>query len=286
MRTKRLKRRFAAIFALAGAGAVAVAGIAMGSGNSTIALDWTPADISTSTFTSGKIFVHPHTTYTNPGNQNPGGATERAQLYFDDSFKVNTSAVPKCDPNQISGATVTLAQAKNRCGSARVGQGTAQAIYDPPPPGGGTNTINACVRIFNGQGTASEVLVFTRAKVGIPPNNTINCSTDGTQGNSSILLAGDLKANPSTVGADFADPDNCSAANGRVGCQLDFQNIQNASPFPLSDFNTNVQKANFIQAKCNDTGEAQASRLDLKAKFTYNGGSPLTQTKSASANCL
>ena len=284
MRTK-LKRRFVAIFALAGAGAVAVAGIAMGSGNSSIGLDWTPADISTSTFTSGKIFVHTHTDYTNPGNLNPGGATERAQLYFDDSFRVNTDAVPKCDPNQISGTTVTLAQAKNRCGSALVGRGTAQAIYDPPPPGGGTNPINACVRIFNGQGTASEILVFTRAKTAVPPNTAINCSTDGTQGNTSILLAGDLKANPSTQGADFADPDNCSAPQ-RVGCQLDFQNITNSSPFPLADFDTNVQKANFIQAKCNDTGEAQASRLDLKAKFTYNGGTPLSQTKSSSANCL
>ncbi len=241
MRTKRLKRRSAAILALAGAGALAVAGIAMGAGNSTATANFTPVNLANPGFTNGKIFVHTHTNYTNPGNQNPGGATERAQLYFDDDFRVNTNATTsKCNPNSISSATTTLAQAQAACSAALVGTGTAQAVYDPPPPGGATNTVNGCVRIYNGQGTTSEILVFTRVQVGLPGNNTINCSTNGSQGNVTVLLPGDLKAAgnvPGSGDADYQDPDNCSPPV-RLGCQLDFPNITDHAAFPLSDFNS------------------------------------------------
>ena len=53
----------------------------------------------------------------------------------------------------------------------------------------------------------------------------------------------------------------------------------------MTDFNAFVQKSSFVQARCNDTGEPSASRLDLRVKFTYNGGTPLTQVKNGAADC-
>jgi hypothetical protein len=263
----------------------------MGSGNSTVTLNFTPANLPTNTFQGGLINVHTHTTYTNPGNANPGGATKRAQLFFDDDFQVNTNAVPKCNPASVSG-NLTMKQAMAACGPSRVSTSTAP-LSTAQASANGAFFVNGCVLIFNGQGTASEVLLFTRVNVASPPNNNITCTSPSSnnQGNTSILLKGDLKANPNPVpglsgsqSADFLDPNNC-AGTVRRGCQLDVNNITSTAALPLTDFNAYVQKSNFIQARCKDTGEPSASRLDLIVKFTYNGGTPLTQNKLAAADC-
>ena len=291
MRIKRFKKRYAAVLALGAAGALAVAGVALGAGNSTATINFTPVNLANPGFTDGKLFVKTTTAYTNPGNANPGGATERAQLYFDDDIRVNTNAAPKCDPNDISSATTTLAAAQAACGSSLVGSGTAKAIFDPPPAGPPTNEVNGCVRIYNGLGAASEILLFARIQVGVPPDNTINCSTNGSQGNVTVLLEGDLKAAgavPGTGDADYQDPDNCSAPV-RLGCQLDVNNITDHAALPLSEFNVSIQKIvagtanDFSQARCKDTGEPQASRLDLRTRFTYNNATG--QTKNGAADC-
>ena len=36
------------------------------------------------------------THYTNPGNNNPGGAVERTQIYLDKNWKINPGAAAKC----------------------------------------------------------------------------------------------------------------------------------------------------------------------------------------------
>ncbi len=175
---------------------------------------FSPSALPANTFKAGTLFVHTHGTYANPGNQNAGGATDRAELFFDDDGKTNPSATPKCNPNSISSATTTLAQAMAACGSAKVGNGKAQAIYDPPPPGGGTNTVNGCVLVFNGTPTPQgqpTSLVFTRIQVGIPPNNTINCSTNGNQGNVTVLLPGTIRPNPANVPGTRTTPTSRAA---------------------------------------------------------------------------
>jgi hypothetical protein len=280
MPIKSLKRRSAVVLALATAGALAVAGVAMGSGNSTVTVNFTPSNLPTASYQSGLLNVHTHTAYTNPGNANPGGATQRAQLYFDDDFRINTGAAPKCPTASLQG-NLTMAQAMAACGPSRISNGTnstAQASAN------GAFFVNGCVLIFNGQGTNAEVLLFTRVNVASPPDNNITCAnpSSNTQGNTSILLKGDLKANPSSVGGDFTDPNNCSGT-ARKGCQLDVNNITATAALPLTDFNAYVKKNNYIQARCHDTGEPSASRLDLKVKFTYNNNT--TQTKNTAADC-
>jgi hypothetical protein len=280
MRMKRFKRRSAAILALAVAGAVAVAGVALASGESTVTVNFTPSALPPpgTGYTSGKLNVHTHTAYTNPGNANPGGATDRAQLYFDDDFRLNTNAVPKCRTSQLSG-NITMKTAMARCGPSRVSTSTAplstaQASVD------GLFNVNGCVLVFNGASSTGEVLLFTRVNVADPPNNNITCGSAASneQGNTSILLKGDLKANPSPQGADFADPDNCSAPV-RNGCQLDINNITDSADLPLTDFNAYIQKGSFIAARCDDTPKA----LNLKVKFTYNDGT--FDNRSASKAC-
>jgi hypothetical protein len=276
------KRRFTVALALATAGVLAYAGIAMGAGNSTVTVNFNPADLPKSTFKTGLINVHTHTTYTNPGNANPGGATKRAQLYFDDDFRINRNAAPKCSTSSLQG-NLTMAQAMAACGPSRVSPGSP--VSKAQASANGAFFVNGCVLIFNGQGTNAEILLFTRVNVASPPNNNITCAnpSSNTQGNTSILLKGDLKANPSSLSADFKDANNCSGATRR-GCQLDVNNITATAALPLTDFNAYVKKNNYIQARCNDTGEPKASRLDLRVKFTYNNNT--TQTKNAAADCF
>src|SRR6266536_5632693 len=95
----RISRRFAAILALAAAGAVAVAGIALAApdGNSsTVTMKFSPNKVPKKKYKSGKIKVHTHTDYTSPGNVGAGGFVKRAQIYFDDDIKLNTGSAPTC----------------------------------------------------------------------------------------------------------------------------------------------------------------------------------------------
>ena len=97
------------------------------------------------------------------------------------------------------------------------------ALFDVGQPAPST----ACVLAFNGSGSTSEVLLFIRAKLE-PDPSPIDCGapTTNTDGDTSFLFKGDLKAN-GTVGGDFTDPDNCSAPDPRRGCQIVINNISN-----------------------------------------------------------
>ena len=102
-----------------------------------------------------------------------------------------------------------MADAMAACGPSRVStsSSTAQASAN------GAFLVNGCVLIFNGQSSTAEILLFTRVNVASPPDNNITCGSpsSNTQGNTSILLKGDLKAAgtvPGTGAADFQDPNN------------------------------------------------------------------------------
>ena len=275
----RIKARPAAVLALATAGALVMASGVLAAGHSTVAMDFSPGALAPpgTGYTSGKLSIHTHTSYTYPG-AHPGGATQRGQLYFDDDLRVNTNAVPKCAPSSIDGNDVTLQQAMAACGSSLVGTGTVKAIAPDNPNFAGDQSffVNGCLRVFNGQGSASEILMFVRSQLSNPSN--INCATNGVQGNFSDMLPADLTANPASAGADYADPDNCSAPT-RLGCQLDLNNIPAVTPFPLADFNVAFQQGSFVAARCDDNPQ----QLNLRTTFTYTDGG--MQTVNASKAC-
>ncbi len=79
----------------------------------------------------------------------------------------------------------------------------------------------------------------------------IDCTAPATNtdGHTSFLVTGDLKANPA-IGGDYTDPDNCSAPDPRRGCTLDL-NVPDG-PIRLTALNVAFQRANYVRAQCVD----------------------------------
>jgi hypothetical protein len=248
-----ISRRYAVAFALAVAGVLAITGFALAAGHSTATFKFSPSNVPKRTFQKGTIHIHTHTMYTGTTQ------TDRAQLNFDDDFKINPKAAPKCAQSKISG-TKTMAQAMRACGGALIGKGTAQAKA-------GVNTVHACVLAFNGKlkNRQPTVLLFTRAQAA--PPFTIKCARPkhNTKGNTNVLLRGVFKK--SKLGGDF----------GKV---LDFNNIAAASPLPLTDFSVTAQRGNYVSARCHDGNH----KWNLKTKFTYTHPNR-SQTVASSQTC-
>jgi hypothetical protein len=244
----RIKKRSAVILALAAAGALAVVGIALAAAHSTVGFSFTPGNVPKTTFQKGELFVHTHTNYSNPGNSNPGGATQRATLNFDDDFRVKPSAVPKCTPTGGD-----LAHAMAQCARARIGKGRATATAN------GAFTIHGCVLAFNGKrsGGRPTVRLFTRVDVSAP--SSIHCGHPRRNhgGNATVILKGVIK--PSPLAGDF-------------GKQVDFKHITSAAAFPLTDFRVHIRKGNYISARCHDGNH----KWNMRTKFTYNNGTKET----------
>jgi len=234
--------------------------------------------------TSGRLHFGTNTTYTGPTE-----TTTRIQLQFDDDFQFNPDSFPKCNPADLSG-NITMQQALQECGpaagaannawlwpaAANFSNGTAQFELGPEGP-------TACVLVFNGSGSTSEVLLFIRAKVD-QLAGPMDCAgpTTNTDGDTSFLVSGDLKANPA-IGGDFTDPDNCSAPGPRRGCQIDLNNVSNG-PMRLARLNVvRIMRANWVRASCVDP-PAGNRQWNLRATFTY--ATPAgTQTVNKSQTC-
>jgi hypothetical protein len=249
----RNRRRFAVITALAAAGALAVAGIAIAATTSTFSFKFSPSTAPKTTYKAGGLFTDLETHYTTPGNNIPGGAVERTQIFLDKNFKINTNAAGKCAPNQL--ANKTMKDAMAACKNALVGTGTAQATAN------GAFNINGCVLLFNGkpQNGLPTLQVFTRVQASNP--STISCAnpSTNTKGNATILLTGVLK--------------NSTGLYGKV---LDVNHITQAATFPLTIFKTTIKKGNYISARCAATNKT----WNMKTTWTYNNGKSFTSAKT------
>src|SRR3954454_9150083 len=140
----RIRRRYAAMGAVAAIGAAAVAGLALGApdGNhSTLVGNVIPSTLPKTTFKPAKLFTHVSTTYAHPGDKPRGGFVRKTQIWYDDDGKIDATAVPVCNQNL---ANTTMAQAMSKCGSSKVGTGKAVATS------GANANIPACVLVFNG----------------------------------------------------------------------------------------------------------------------------------------
>jgi hypothetical protein len=243
----RIRRRYAVLFALAAAGALAVSGIAMAASSSTFSFKFTPSKVPKSSFKAGTLFTDLRTSYTAPADP-----VDRTQIYLDKHFKVNPSAAAKCSSSQL--ANKTMAQAMAACKNALVGRGTAQAQA-------GFGTVRACVLLFNGKPLNGNptLKVFTRAQAS--PNSQINCANPGSNnsGNATVLLNGVLKN-----------------ATGLYGKVLDVNKITQASPFPLTVYTTTIRKGNFFSARC----RALNKTWHMKITWTYKSGQKNTIHKT------
>jgi hypothetical protein len=249
----RIRRRYAVIFALAAAGALAVTGIALAATTSTFSFKFSPSTAPKTTFKAGGLFTDLETHYTNPGNNVPGGAVERTQIFLDKNFKVNPNAAAKCASSKLSGKT--MKQAMAACSSALVGTGTATATAN------GLFEIHGCVLLFNGplKNNHPTLNVFTRVQASNPSNITCTNPANNSQGNATILLTGELKP-----------------ATSPYGKVLDVNHITQAASFPLEVFKTTIKKGNYISARC-----AAADHLwRMKTTWTYNNGKSATVSKT------
>ena len=104
-----LRPRVGSVLALATIAVLAAPGSALGATNSTVSFSFFCSGqrfLNTcpqNTATKGRLAVHTHANYTNPGNNNPGGATKRIQLFFDNDFSFDPSVTPRCDPAATAG---------------------------------------------------------------------------------------------------------------------------------------------------------------------------------------
>jgi hypothetical protein len=250
----RIRRRHAAIFAIAAVGALAAAGAAFAITNnvSTVSFKFSPSTgVPKSTFKSGSIFVHTHTNFAHPADKGQGGFVKRVQLYFDSDFKFNPGSVPICSKNL---GTLNEKQAMAACGKALVGTGTAQ----------GTNatngTIKGCVLAFNGKkNSAGQATLILHSR--FPMSSCANPSNN-TSGLTNVILTGTLKP----------------ANKPGFGKMLDVPNIDTA-PLPLKDFTTTVKKGSYVQARCS------ASPWRMQTKFTYSGTGQTPDTVNSTQAC-
>ena len=261
----RIRKRYA-IPALASVAVLAIAGVALAADNvSTIAgSKFTPSKVSKTIYKNGKIFVHTHTNFANPGDKAHGGFTKTVTIYFDNDFKFNTTAIPKCAGTFTSGTT--LKQAYAACGpnagsskNALLGTGTASTAPASNFPG--------CVAVFNGKPTLTgnpTLVLFTRVTLAV--NGTANCANPGsnTSGNTSVTLKGTL------TNAGVTD----------FGKKLTVPNVDTA-PLPLDDFTTTVKRGNYVQGRCFDGNHT----WNMRTTFAYSGTGEAADTVNRTQKC-
>ncbi|MEK6273366.1 MAG: hypothetical protein AABM42_12105 [Actinomycetota bacterium] len=261
---------------------MAVTGIALAAASSTVWLfSFAPSDPH-GVLTSGRLSFATNTNYTG------ATVTTRIRLDLDDDFQFNPSSFPKCNPADISG-NITMQQALQECGPAAGASKNAWLWPATANSSNGTATFNlaseavsACVLVFNGLGSTSEVLLFIRMRVE-GAAGTIDCAIPqtNTDGDQSFLVQGDLKANPA-IGGDYTDPDNCSAPDPRRGCEINLNNVSNG-PIRLVGLNARVRRGNYVRAKCVDP-PAGNRQWNLQTTFTYANLAG-TQTVNKSQTC-
>jgi hypothetical protein len=249
----RIRRRYGVILALVGAGALAISGIALGAASSTFSFKVSPNKVPKKKFKPVKLFTDLETSYTNPGNGNPGGAVERTQIYLDKNFKINPKAAKKCSASQLS--SQTMAGAMANCKKALVGKGQAQAVNPT------TKTpVYACVLLFNGkpQKKKPTLQVFTRVDI---TGAKMDCSdpAHNTKGQLTVLLTGVLKN-----------------AKGKYGKVLDVDHITKAAGLPLTVYKTTIKHGKFMTARC----KAKNKTWHMQTTWTYNDGKKTTIHKT------
>ena len=280
-RQRAIRRLPVVVLALAAAGALAVTGMALAAGSSTAVLSFSPTNPH-GVDTSGRLFLGTRTDYT------AATSTTRIQLNLDDDFQFNPNSFPKCNPADISG-DMTMQEAMAECGPP-AGAANNAWLYPTSLSHSSngtagfsllTETPTACVLVFNGAGATSEVLLFIRIQLeGVSP---IDCGSPATNtnGDTSFLVTGDLKANPA-IGGDYTDPDNCSAPDPRRGCTLDLNNVSDG-PLRLKALNIAFKRANYVRARCVDP-PAGNRQWNLRGTFTYASPAGM-QTTNRSQTC-
>jgi hypothetical protein len=237
----QIRGRYAVILAIAAAVAVVTTGLAVANtaqnGNvSGGVFNFKPSKVPKKKYHKGALKLGTKTTFANQPNQ-PGGDTDRVQLFIDDDIKLNLNSVPKCSGAGFSSNT-TMAQAMQLCGKANVGKGSVHT-------GNFSGNLPGCVLVFNG--TNKRIVLYAR----IFASGPANCSNPSTNNGGTVTttLFGKLKS-----------------ASGDFGTQLNVDTT--TTPLPLGDFTANIKHGNYASARCHDSNQ----KWNVKVQHTYNDG--------------
>jgi hypothetical protein len=254
----RYSKRLTMVVALAVAGAVALAGVALAANVQTFTAKTTAKDGAFGTnqpLENAKVFVKV-TTEDDAGAVVPDPVT-RARIGFDKQIAIDNDAVQKCNRTLIE--NTTTAQAKTACpGSRVVGQGHAIART-----AGGTN-LPATVTAFNGQPEGSDPADW---------QGTVLLHTYIPAAGTTVVLKGYLR--DGTVGGAA-----CGAiCTNRSDLMLDVT-VPGLPGVVLVSFDTTVTKLGFVQGHCN----LADGKMKYKSLWNYQSNPDIIVNKTH--NCV
>jgi hypothetical protein len=256
----RISRRYGVVLAIAAAGALAVAGVAVaGTASNGNVADFgasiSPNKVPKKKFKAATLKFNSSTVFADPGVQPNGGATHRLQVWLDKNVKINPKATKTCNSDKIEG-NITMAQAMAACGKSKVGTGKLEAYNFANP----AHPVPGCGLSFNSKkGGKPALLVFVRTQVGGPtPQMSCKDPRNNNQGNVTVLLAGKIKN-----------------ASGKYGYQIDINDIEQNAALPLQADAFKFKKGNYISARC----KSKKKTWHFKAKHTYTDNVTVTDKK-------
>jgi hypothetical protein len=188
-----------------------------------VSFEFTPSTVPRDRYEAGAIHVHLRTA--EPAETR----ASRIRFDFDNHFRFVPGAFPVCPREDIASSGVDMATAMARCGSAKVGEGTAQAKN-------ADTTFDTCVLIFNGPRSEDGVpTVLLHVRVQFPPQPA-DCSHPASNhsGNVTLLVVGFL---------------GHSKLDG-YGRELRFNRLNRVQPVPLTDFDLKFHRRDYVSARC------------------------------------
>jgi len=215
--------------------------------------------LSTTTRTSGQLFVHTHSDYAHPADKAHGGFASTVTLSFDSDGTINPAATShKCTASQVTGKNPR--DAMIACGPT--GSNDSWLLAPTATKFNGTTTTTAglkgCTLQFNGKpNAAGNPTVVLYARVWL--TNFTGCGNPKTTTapGTTVVLTGVIT--------------NASAPYGK---KLTVGGIDNL-PLALNDYTSTVKRGSYVSSKCSGhNGLLGGSKYwKLKEVATYSGGS-------------
>ncbi len=243
------KRWTAVVLALATVGALAVTGLALAAAGSSVNFSFQPSNPH-GTATSGRLAFGTHTNYTgshrDEGDTPPVRRRRPVQPELPPEVRPGGHLGQHHHAGGVAGVRAGRRGRKQRLVVA-LERGLQQRQRAVQPRQRDPHRLRAGVQRHGLNGRGPDVRSDKVEGVG-----PIDCGgpTTNTDGDPAILVQGDLKANPA-IGADFTDPDNCSAPDPRRGCQIDLTNVSDG-PIRLVHLATQIGRLSYVRAKCVD----------------------------------
>jgi len=238
----------AAVVAVAIAASAAIAGstgagITTPDGNTqSVGVLITPKKLGKKTYTAANLEATTKLTSTQP----VPSPTVRVVLDFDKNAKIFTKGIPTCNPAKLQNTSTEVA--KQQCGKAIIGSGTAKALL---PVGSTIYSINAAVTAFNGVPKGGKPVIILHTYSTTPIQTTL------------VLYGPVTNYNKEGYGPrlDLTVP----LIAGGQGALTDF-NVKISKKYKYKG-----QPVSFISAKCPNSG-----KLKSRGKFTFLDGQSST----------